>query len=515
MSETLFTQDATSVLFRDRQDAGISVDDDGEVTIEWDRVERVNMSDAVIAERFDSMEFYKLPAVVARPIKQEYQMGDRIATLVKPRAELKEAAWSLENAPWTQTHPDTGMLEDSNDIKGFWRNPRYIDSADSLEADLHIPVDDEESKEFIEDTGDVSVGFYHKLSPSYDGDVGGAVDAVSGVDGFQTDMYFDHVASVSTGRCSAANGCGINGGVGSVETGTVVGAEDADTLITDQSEGETGERSFDQSLSVHTPEFSDTRSAPWNEPSLEDFTDGDTSWDELDSDTKRTIGNHYLVSKTGFPPENFGDFALPVVDSEGNLVLNALQNAKARASQVSGLDGDTLERVESTINRLANENFSDAEFGEDTNTNNTMTEQNNDCGGIDLPTLSVDAVANKHDGVRSALDEKQEKIEELETKLSSAQDEVSVKTERLEELESKVDSYEEEQKAELVSDIVDHTEVFGGEDELMELGLDEVESKHEIVMELTATDKSAAAGASDSADEPTEDVQTYKRSTPW
>lgn len=114
---------------------------------------------------------------------------------------------------------------------------------------------------------------------------------------------------------------------------------------------------------VHEPEWSGTAEARWQKPSLEDFTD--ESWDDLDSDGKNSIGDHFIVSKTGFPAENFGDLALPVVSSEGNLNLNALQNAAARASQVSGLSGNDLERAENIINRLANENFEDADFGDE------------------------------------------------------------------------------------------------------------------------------------------------------
>lgn len=118
-----------------------------------------------------------------------------------------------------------------------------------------------------------------------------------------------------------------------------------------------------QEISVHKPEWSDTRKAPWNKPSLEDFTDD--SWEDLDSDEQSSIADHFLVSKSGFPPDNFGDLALPVVDAEGNLVLNALQNAKARAGQVSGLSGDALDRVENMIDDLANDNYRDADFGDE------------------------------------------------------------------------------------------------------------------------------------------------------
>ena len=519
--DVIFTRDATTAVFRDRPDAGIEVDSDDNVTINWDDVEVVHITDTNVAEQFDTTEFYQIPAVVARPIKQPYQYGDSLMTFVKPRQELKDAAWSLDNAPWTHNHPDTKMVKDSSDIRGFWTDPRYIDSLDNLEAFLNIPTNDEESMEFIEENGDVSVGFYNRVTrvDAYDGVVG-LQDGLSDVDGYQTDMYFDHVASVSRGRCSSEQGCGVHDGSGQMH------GFDSDeylkgTIITDTNRGDELEGTSDADMSVHTPEFSDTRNAPWNEPSLEDFTD--ESWDELDGDTKSQVSDHYLVSKSGFPPENFGDLSLPVVDSEGNLVLNALQNAKARAGQVSGLSGSKLDKVESTIDRLANENFPDANFGEDSTIDklDIIMDGNTDCGGngdgigVGLDDLSVDAVAAKHDGVREALDDKESRITELEQELDNATDSVSVKDERIEDLQEKVDEYEGERKEEIVSDILERTDALGTEEELLELELDSLEDKRDLVMELSVTDKSAAAGAADDADEePTFDTGV-QRSTPW
>ncbi|UBF23162.1 prohead protease [Haloarcula tailed virus 2] len=518
MTETIFTRDAVTAVFRDRPDAGVTVDDTGRATIEWDDVEVVHIDDTTIAENFETTKFYRIPAVVARPIKQLYQYGDSMMTLMKPRDELKKAAWSLDNAPWTHNHPDTTMLKDANDIHGFWRDPRYIDSMDSLEADLMLPVGATDSMKFIEENGDVSVGFYNRIArtDSYEGNVGAVEDSLDGVDGYQTNLYFDHVASVSKGRCSSEQGCGVHDGAGTMNAGT----DNADeyikgTLITDT---DRGEGMTDADISVHTPEFTDTREAPWNEPSLEDFSD--ESWEDMDSDMQGSVADHYLVSKTGFPPENFGDLALPVVDSDGNLVLNALQNAKARAGQVSGLSGDALSRVENTIDRLANENFSDANFGQDAeNYNLTMTESTTDCGGdgigVGLDDLSVDAVAAKHEGVQEALDEKESRIAELEQELENATDSVSVKDEQLEDLQEKVDEYEGEQKSELVSEIVERTDAVGTEEELMELDLEAVQDKHALVMELSVTDKSAAGGASEETDEAPTFEAPYKRATPW
>lgn len=113
--------------------------------------------------------------------------------------------------------------------------------------------------------------------------------------------------------------------------------------------------------SVHEPEWSDLREGEWEKPSLEDFTD--ESWDDLSNDEKSDIDDHFIVSKTGFPPDNFGDLALPVVDTEGNLVENAVDNAASRVGQVGGLSGEDLNRAESIIESLQGE-FEDDEENE-------------------------------------------------------------------------------------------------------------------------------------------------------
>lgn len=120
-----------------------------------------------------------------------------------------------------------------------------------------------------------------------------------------------------------------------------------------------------QELSTHEPDWSGTTESSWSEPAMEDFETEDLS----------EIDDHFLVSKSGFPPENFTDLALPVVEPNGDLNLNALQNAKARAGQVEGLSGDNLDSVENMINRLANENYEDANFGDEEEESEAGSEQ--------------------------------------------------------------------------------------------------------------------------------------------
>lgn len=107
----------------------------------------------------------------------------------------------------------------------------------------------------------------------------------------------------------------------------------------------------------HEPDFSGTTTEEWSEPQLEDF----------DTDDLSEVADHFLLSASGFPPENFTDLKLPVVDPDGNLNRNALRTAKSGGRGVGAiddLDDDTRDEVEDTIDNLANEHFEDADFGD-------------------------------------------------------------------------------------------------------------------------------------------------------
>ncbi|MDF9747235.1 hypothetical protein [Natrinema salsiterrestre] len=108
---------------------------------------------------------------------------------------------------------------------------------------------------------------------------------------------------------------------------------------------------------MHEPDFSGTTTDEWDEPELEDF----------DTDDLSEVGEHFILSASGFPPENFTDLKLPVVDPDGNLNRNALQTAKSGGHGVGAiedLDEETQDEVEDVIDDLANEHFEDADFGD-------------------------------------------------------------------------------------------------------------------------------------------------------
>ncbi|WP_339105552.1 hypothetical protein [Haloterrigena salinisoli] len=109
---------------------------------------------------------------------------------------------------------------------------------------------------------------------------------------------------------------------------------------------------------MHEPDFSGTTTEEWDEPQLEDF----------DTDDLGEVADHFILSSSGFPPENFTDLKLPVVDPDGKLNKNALQTAKSGGhgvGAVEDLDDEKAEEIEDMIDELANDNFEDADFGDE------------------------------------------------------------------------------------------------------------------------------------------------------
>ena len=243
-NNTRFSTDTVPLQF-DTEVDGISTDEDGDPVFDWNEIETVDIDNPHMVEGFGTDEFHRLKVTIARPIPQRYRYGTDELTLMKPREELKQAIWSLDNKPWTMGHPDTKLVRSVDQVRGFWQDSHYVDTLDSANSYLHIPTNDDEARTFIEENGDVSMGFTHKTVPvtQYDGVVGGN-DDVDDVDGFQTDIYFDHVASVDVGRCSSEAGCGIHQD-NRQETERSDGAFISETVITDDYRDEDGSDSAD------------------------------------------------------------------------------------------------------------------------------------------------------------------------------------------------------------------------------------------------------------------------------
>lgn len=239
-----------------------------------------------------------------------------------------------------------------------------------------------------------------------------------------------------------------------------------------------------QEIVVHSPEFESTDDREWNKPNLEDFDMEGSSWDDLSEDEKSTVGDHFIVSKSGFPAETYGDMALPVVEPDRTLNLNALQNAKARAGQVEGLSGDVLDRAVSIINRLANENFPEADFesmdghGDD---EEEMSEEESEQVSEDSEdedennNLNEDTMGDNtpmtEDNVEPETDEAPEDgAEEVEESAEDTVDMESLKNELLDEIKAELADDEEESEDEVEDeDVEDDVEEDEGDEAEAEL----------------------------------------------
>ncbi|WP_336362375.1 hypothetical protein [Halalkalicoccus salilacus] len=107
---------------------------------------------------------------------------------------------------------------------------------------------------------------------------------------------------------------------------------------------------------MHEPDYSDTTEEDWDDPQLNDF----------ETDDLGEVADHFVLSSSGFPPENFSDLKVPVVDPEGNLNLNALQTAHGGAHSVEAIDDvdeGTAEDVKELLEKLARQEF-DHELGD-------------------------------------------------------------------------------------------------------------------------------------------------------
>ena len=209
---TVFSTDTVSNAFSTVDTNGVTVDSDGDnvtVDFQWNEIATVTVDAPPHEDAFETDQFYKIEqAALARPIKQYYLDQDgELVERQKPAEELRKAAWSFDNAPYTVTHPNTGMVKRVSDVRGFFRKPRYDADEETLLADLYIPEGDVEVMEFIEDSQDLSIGFYNDRVPTYDGDVGTLTSDTP--EEYQVNLYGDHVASVKQGRCSSAEGCGL------------------------------------------------------------------------------------------------------------------------------------------------------------------------------------------------------------------------------------------------------------------------------------------------------------------
>lgn len=107
---------------------------------------------------------------------------------------------------------------------------------------------------------------------------------------------------------------------------------------------------------THEPEYSGTTTEEWNAPQMEDF----------ETDHLSAIDDHFVLSATGFPPDDFTDLKLPIVEPDGTLNENALQSAHGGAHSVDtvdDIDDETRSDVENLLEELSQEEF-DSDIGD-------------------------------------------------------------------------------------------------------------------------------------------------------
>lgn len=449
----------TAVSAFDSASGAITTDDDG-VHFSWDE-ENVVRVDAPsdLTGAFDTDRFYKIEgATVARPIKQPYMVGDEIKWYKKPAEELRKAAWSFDNAPYPIPHPDTGMVKDVNDIHGFWRNVRYDEDDERLLADLYVPENDDYALDFIEEHQDVSPGFYNRVVEEYDGDTGDLTD--DDVDGFQVDMYGDHIAGVERGRCSGADGCGLD----DQEHGTILDTNDVSMTKLEH----------DRDYVIAPP--------------TEDYEED---------------GTYYAVA----PDEN--------PDGEPKYPINSCSDVQdawhLRGHGDLDISQSTLEdRIKSKARDLdcdvpAEESSDSQDCGcgpqeQETTMSDEDTDTTNDSESFDVPDLSVDAVAEKNDAVAQVVEERDSLREDLDEAESTIEEALDAAENFSVELE------EDECACEAVADLVEDfdstvEEVEDLREEITEYREDEIEEKLDRLDELGA-DRDEWSETADEAEDP-------------
>ena len=113
----------------------------------------------------------------------------------------------------------------------------------------------------------------------------------------------------------------------------------------------TGERVMTD-YETHEPSYSGTTTEDWDAPQEEDF----------DTDDLSDIGSHFILSSSGFPPDEFTDLKLPVVDPNDTLNENALQAAHGGAHSVEAIDDindDTKQDVQDLLEELSQQEFNE------------------------------------------------------------------------------------------------------------------------------------------------------------
>ncbi len=474
------------------QNDGVEKDDDG-FHFYWDEQPVVELNNQQWTQHFNTDKFYKIDTVVAKELKQKYVIDNELYTFKKIASELKKAQWSLDNSPYTLTHPDQGHVRSVDQIHGFYRNPRFDKDEKEQIATLYLPINDDKALDFIEKYQDISVGFYNRLEQTDE----------EGVDAIQTDMFYDHVASVKNGRCSGENGCGLN-----------IDSLDVDVDVKEKIQEET-QNGMIGHMNLSTSNVLDrsrescqcqSDSSDCGSNCTCDRNDNkkgsncdcgctcsnSTNNEHRDSEGNYLITNDYRDEDNKYyaisPSENNGE------DSPSYPITNCSDARDAWDLRNNGDYSISVEDLKRRIKRRAGKLNCDLDYFEnsennksnDLNSNMSKDQKQNDNQdpvGIDLgiDDFNVDGIAERHEGVKELVDEK----EQLEEKLEEIEDTVDEKKEKIEDLQETVDEYRKEEKQEIADDVTEIVDKWD-EEKLIELELDELKERKELAEEIAS-----------------------------
>lgn len=451
---------------------GVTTDGDGGYQFDWDAIPTVDATDIPDSYTafYDAESFHVVSDVtVARPMEQQYRINGDTYTFKKVESELRKAAWTFDNNPHPLGHPETGVVKATDDIHGFWKNVRYEDD-EGIVADLYLPSNDDEALEYVSDHGDVSIGFYNRLKQTDE----------SGVDAIQTDIVGDHIASVTHGRCSGEDGCGLN-------------ADGQNTAVV--ADAMTG----DASSHVHNGTWyairpSENSDGEWKYP-IENCSDVDDAW-------KLRANGDYGISQSELEDRIKG-------------------RARDLSCDVPSEGDDPSEPNDS------------ADFYSDLRMTETDS-QTNDCScsgdgdgtiklGDALTGMSVDAVAERNDSVAELLEEKErlesdasdlrERLESVREALDADEDtdladEVEAISERLSDAEAELEEKRRGEFEALVDDITSMSEYTEDDFDFEEDSIEDLRDKKETIDMAVSEPTTANPGTSTDSGETTEVDET-------
>lgn len=178
------------------------------VTVSTDSL-RVKL-DATQASRNESGALVFPGVVIAKEMVQVYKdAAGKEVKVYKPADSLKAILEHGENRPVTDEHPKEMVVTKPGLMRGFINNLQFTD-AKELKADITITCP-RLAKEIIDSKKDeVSIGFYSEQTKTP-----GTFNDTD-YDEVQNNMWLDHVAMTTAGRCSKVDGCGITPKVKSV-----------------------------------------------------------------------------------------------------------------------------------------------------------------------------------------------------------------------------------------------------------------------------------------------------------